>query len=90
MGSRRKASATVAMTAVQEAKSICMESKKKNMTRREMEAPSGRHMACRESRVWMPLEEADESLSSFSLSGSGREESMRSMFGLREAPHKSK
>ena len=45
-----------------------------------MEAPSGRHMACKESRVWMPLadeeevDEADEveslpSFSSFSLSG---------------------
>lgn len=55
-----------------------MESKKKNITSRDMEAPSGRHMACKESRVWMPLpppddeeavEEADdeaESLQSFS------------------------
>lgn len=57
-----------------------MESKKKNITSRDMEAPSGRHMACKESRVWMPLadeeevDEADEveslpSFSSFSLSG---------------------
>ena len=51
MGSRRKARATVAMTAVQEAKSICMESKKKNMTNKEMEAPKGRHIACILSRV---------------------------------------
>ena len=51
-----------------------MESKKKNMTRRDMDAPSGRHIACSESRVWMPLppppdcEDADdeESLQSFS------------------------
>ena len=75
IGRRRKANATVAMTAVQEAKSICMESKKKNMTRREMDAPSGRHMAWRESRVWMPLapEEEEVSLSSLSFSGAERE-----------------
>jgi len=54
MGKRRKANATVAMTAVQLAKSICRESKKKNRTRSEMEAPKGRHMACNESKVWMP------------------------------------
>ena len=51
MGKSRNARATVAMTAVQEAKSICMESKKKNMTNREMEAPNGKHIACSESRV---------------------------------------
>jgi hypothetical protein len=39
------------MTAVQIAKSICIESKKKNMTSSDTEAPSGKHMACRESRV---------------------------------------
>ena len=51
-----------------------MESKKKNMTRSDMDAPSGRHIACRESRVWMPLPpppdcedaEDEESLQSFS------------------------
>ena len=52
-----------------------MESKKKNMTRRDMDAPSGRHIACSESSVWIPLppppdcEDADddeESLQSFS------------------------
>ena len=71
MGSSRKASATVAMTAVQMANSICIESKKKNMTSREMEAPRGRHMACSESKVWIPLllllplpEEQSESFSS--------------------------
>ena len=60
------------MTAVQMANSICIESKKKNMTSREMEAPRGRHMACRESKVWIPLlllllpllEEQSESFSS--------------------------
>lgn len=46
IGRSRKARAMVAIIAVQMAKSICMESKKKNMTRREMEAPSGRHRAC--------------------------------------------
>lgn len=45
MGRSRKARATVAMTAVHEAKSICIESKKKNMTSKEMEAPNGRHIA---------------------------------------------
>lgn len=40
--------------AVQTAKSICMESKKKNMTRREMDAPNGRHNACVVSRVAKP------------------------------------
>ena len=44
----------MAITAVQEAKSICIESKKKNMTSSEMDAPRGRHIACRESRVWIP------------------------------------
>ncbi len=33
----------------------CMESKKKNMMRSEIEAPSGRHMACSESRVCTPF-----------------------------------
>ena len=51
IGRSRKARATVAMTAVQMAKSICIESKKKNITKREMEAPKGRHIACKESRV---------------------------------------
>ena len=56
-----------------------MESKKKNITSRDMEAPSGRHMACNESRVWMPLPEEevcddveDESLQSFSSLSPGR------------------
>ena len=80
MGRRRKASATVAITAVQEAKSICIESKKKNMTRREMEAPRGRHMAWRLSRVWMPEAlltppgRLPGSLSSLSFSVKRREE----------------
>ena len=51
MGNRRNASATVAMTAVQMAKSICIESKKKNMTSNDIEAPNGRHIACIESNV---------------------------------------
>lgn len=32
--------------AVQTAKRSCIESKKKNMTRRETDAPSGKHKAC--------------------------------------------
>uniref|UniRef100_A0A6B0U8Q4 Uncharacterized protein n=1 Tax=Ixodes ricinus TaxID=34613 RepID=A0A6B0U8Q4_IXORI len=51
MGRSRKAKAMVAIIAVQMAKSICMESKKKNMTRSEMDAPRGRHKACTVSRV---------------------------------------
>jgi hypothetical protein len=39
------------MIAVQMANSICIESKKKNMTKRETEAPRGKHMAWMESRV---------------------------------------
>ena len=57
MGNRRNASATVAMTAVQMANSICIESKKKNMTSNDIEAPSGRHIACIESNVWMPFDD---------------------------------
>ena len=43
------------MTAVQMANNICIESKKKNMTNRDTEAPRGKHMAWIESRVWIPL-----------------------------------
>jgi hypothetical protein len=39
------------LLAVQMANSICMESKKKNMTRRETEAPRGKHKACIVSKV---------------------------------------
>lgn len=45
IGKRRNARATVAITAVQTANRSCIESKKKNMIRREKLAPSGRHMA---------------------------------------------
>ena len=51
MGNRRNAKATVAMTAVQIANNICIESKKKNMTSNDIEAPNGRHIACIESSV---------------------------------------
>lgn len=37
--------------AVHTANSICMESKKKNMTNNEMDAPKGRHSACIVSNV---------------------------------------
>ena len=57
IGSSKNARATVAMTAVQLAKSSCMLSKKKNMTSSDMDAPRGRHMACNESKVWMPVDE---------------------------------
>lgn len=46
MGNSKKAKAIVAMIAVQTANSICIESKKKNITRSDMDAPSGRHRAC--------------------------------------------
>lgn len=75
IGSKRKASATVAMTvgganrrirfsivlahnivcialpAVATANSICIESKKKNITSSDMEAPSGKQSACIVSNV---------------------------------------
>ena len=41
----------MAIMAVQMANNICIESKKKNMTKRETEAPRGKHMAWMESRV---------------------------------------
>ena len=64
MGSSKNARATVAMTAVQMANNICIESKKKNMTSRETEAPRGKHIACSESRVWIPLDPFDSPFSS--------------------------
>lgn len=42
--------------AVQMVKTTCTESKKKNMTSRETEAPMGRNRACVESMVWIPAE----------------------------------
>ena len=65
IGSSKKANATVAMTAVQMANNICIESKKKNMTSNDTEAPNGKHIACNESKVWIPDELAlpDSSLS---------------------------
>ena len=36
---------------VQMAKSICMESKKKNITNNDIDAPNGRHRACMVSNV---------------------------------------
>jgi len=41
----------VAITAVHTANNNCIESKKKNMISKENDAPTGRHIACRESRV---------------------------------------
>ena len=45
MGNSKKANATVAITAVQIANKICIESKKKNIIIKLMLAPRGRHMA---------------------------------------------
>ncbi len=39
------------LLAVQTANSICIESKKKNITRSEIDAPSGKHNACIVSKV---------------------------------------
>merc|ERR1711899_78106 len=55
IGSKRKAKATVAITAVHIANNICMESKKKNITNNEIDAPKGKHIACNESKVCMPV-----------------------------------
>ena len=51
IGSRRNARAMVAITAVHTANNSCIESKKKNIMRRESDAPKGRHMAWRLSIV---------------------------------------
>ena len=45
MGNSKKANATVAITAVQIANRICIESKKKNIIIKLMLAPRGKHMA---------------------------------------------
>ena len=37
------------------ANNICIESKKKNMTSKEMDAPRGRQRACIVSSVWTPV-----------------------------------
>lgn len=42
------------LLAVQTANNICIESKKKNITRRETDAPSGKHSACVVSKVANP------------------------------------
>lgn len=42
------------LPAVQMVKTTCTESKKKNMTSKDTEAPMGRNRACVESMVWIP------------------------------------
>lgn len=37
------------------ANNICMESKKKNITNSDIEAPSGKHNACIVSKVWTSI-----------------------------------
>lgn len=51
IGNNRNASATVAITAVQTANNICIESKKKNITNNDTDAPNGRQSACIVSNV---------------------------------------
>ena len=51
IGNNKNANATVAMTAVHIANTICMESKKKNIMSNEIDAPNGRQRACHESKV---------------------------------------
>ena len=43
------------------ANNICIESKKKNMTSNDTDAPNGKHIACNESKVWIPDELALDS-----------------------------
>lgn len=69
MGSRRKASATVAIIAVHTANNICIESKKKNMMRRDTDAPRGRHNACIVSRVCTSVKEKHKHLLSLEEAG---------------------
>lgn len=45
------------LPAVQMVKTTCTESKKKNMTSRDTEAPIGRNRACVESIVWIPAKQ---------------------------------
>lgn len=45
------------LLAVQTANNICMESKKKNITSSDTEAPRGKHSACVVSNVANPLSE---------------------------------
>lgn len=45
------------LPAVQMVKTTCTESKKKNMTSRDTEAPMGRNRACVESIVWIPAKQ---------------------------------
>lgn len=51
MGRSKNANATVAIIAVHTANSICIESKKKNITNSDTDAPSGRQRACIVSNV---------------------------------------
>ena len=51
IGSNKNAIATVAITAVHNANTICIDSKKKNIMSNEIEAPNGRQRACHESKV---------------------------------------
>lgn len=51
MGSSKNANATVAIIAVHTANNICIESKKKNITNSDTDAPSGRQSACIVSNV---------------------------------------
>lgn len=51
MGRSKNANATVAIIAVHTANSICIESKKKNITNNDTDAPNGRQSACIVSNV---------------------------------------
>lgn len=51
IGSSKNANATVAIIAVHTANSICIESKKKNITNNDTDAPNGRQSACIVSNV---------------------------------------
>ena len=50
-GNKQREKQRETSTAKEKTKGTCIESKKKNMMRRETEAPRGRHIACTLSRV---------------------------------------
>lgn len=63
IGRSKNANATVAMIAVHTANSICIESKKKNITSSDTDAPNGRQSACIVSNVANLSKRIEEKLS---------------------------
>lgn len=50
------------LLAVHIANNICMESKKKNITNNDIEAPKGKHNACIVSKVWTSVKKRKNTL----------------------------